>query len=398
MTYQIVVYGATGFTGQRTVEYFSANAPAHLRWAIAGRNENKLNALKKRLNLSSVDILVADAQNTEEIDQLVQQTEILLTTAGPYALYGKNLVKSCAQHGVHYVDITGEIPWVQDMIAAYGETAQTNGAKIVHCCGFDSIPADLSTWLAQEYARKEGLGELTRAEGYYTVASSGLNGGTLLSLLNIMESGDSKRLANPKALLQDLNVQDFIKGDHKRWREHYAPSIKRWVYPFFMEAINSKVVYRSIGLAKTYNLPHPKHFHYREYHAISKKRLPAAIGAMGLAGLGAAAQLKPIRSMMRSLGPKASEGPSEESVEKGYFKIQVIGTNKQGQVRASLSYPGDAGNKATTCFLSECAMALCLNKAALPERSGFLTPSTAFGQVLVDRLRNAGSEIQCNTL
>ena len=393
MSYQLIVYGASGFTGQRTVEYLIDHAPDTLRWAIAGRNRDKLDALKERLQLD-VDVVVADAKDATAIDQLVQQTEVLLTTAGPYALYGSNLVQSCAQHGVHYVDITGEVPWVQDMIAQHGATAAESGAKIIPCCGFDSVPADLGTWMAQQYAREQGLGELVEVRGYYTVAGGGLNGGTLLSLLNILEQGDSSRLANPKALLDDLSYRDFVEGDYSQWREHYANEVERWAYPFFMEPINSKVVYRSIGLAEREGLPHPRRFSYREFHAISRRRLPAAVGAFGWAGFSAATMLKPTRQLLRRFGPSAGDGPSQEAMDKGYFKIQVIGTTAKGQqVVASLSYPGDAGNKATTCFLSECALALCLDQERLPKRAGFLTPSMAFEQVLVDRLQAVGATI-----
>lgn len=393
MSYQIIVYGATGFTGQRTTEYLAANAPEDLRWAIAGRNSDKLKDLKRRLNLS-VNTITVDAQDAKGIAQMVQQTQVLITTAGPYALYGENLIKSCAEYGVHYVDITGEVPWVQDMIARYAATAADSGAKIIPFCGFDSVPADLGTWVARQYAREQELGELLRVRGYYTTAGGGLNGGTLLSLLNIMETGDAKRLAYPKALLQDLEHRDFIAKESQGWREHYSEAVGHWAYPFFMDAINSKVTYRSVGLAHALGLPAPSRFNYREFHAISKKRLPAAIGAMGLAGFGVAATLSPVRALLRKVGPKAGEGPSQEAMDKGYFKIQLIGTNEEGvQVRSSLSYPGDPGNKATTCFLSECALALCLDADKLPNYKGFLTPSIAFGQVLVDRLRAAGAEI-----
>lgn len=393
MSYQIIVYGATGFTGQRTTEYLAANAPADLRWAIAGRNADKLDDLKRRLNLS-VDTIAVDANDADGIAQMVQQTQVLITTAGPYALYGENLIKSCAEHGTHYVDITGEVPWVQDMIARYGDAATKSGAKIIPFCGFDSVPADIGTWVARQYAREQGLGELLRVRGYYTTAGGGLNGGTLLSLLNIMETGDAKRLANPKALVKDLHQNNFIAKEQQGWREHYGEAVGRWAYPFFMDPINSKVIYRSIGLSYAFDLPRPSSFSYREFHAISKKRLPALAAATTWVGFTMMTTLSPARALFRKLGPKAGEGPSQEAMDNGYFKLQLIGTNERGaQVRSVFSYAGDPGNKATTCFLSECAMALCLDADKLPNYKGFLTPSIAFGQVLVDRLKAAGTEI-----
>lgn len=398
MQYDIILYGATGFTGKRAVAYFQKNAPKGLKWAIAARSSQKLEALKKELNLS-VDSLTADAQDATAIEKLVQQTKVILTTAGPYALFGSNLLGSCAKHGVHYVDITGEAPWVRDMLQKHGAAAAQSGAKIVPFCGFDSVPADLGVFLLRRYAQEQGLGALSRVDSYYSMARGGLNGGTLLSLINILEKGESKSLADPKVLLSDVNDTSFLQPEKYQWKAHHVPAIDKWVYPFFMEAINQKVVYRSIGLAPQYDLPQPEQFIYHEYHALGKKAMPARMAAYGMMAFGALGKLGPIRSLLKKMGPESGQGPSEEDIEKGFFKVRQIGQTSSGKkVQMTLSYPGDAGNKATICFLCESAFCLLLEEERLPKRHGFLTPSLAFGAVLEERLRNADTAMELITV
>ncbi len=395
--YDIILYGATGFTGQRAAAYLQEHAPMSVRWAIAGRNEKKLLNLKRELNLN-VDALVADATNEEDIDILVQQTQVLMTTVGPYALYGSELVRHCAKYGVHYVDITGESPWVRDMLEEHGEIAQATKAKIIPFCGFDSIPADLGVWFLQKYMRETWQSELVEAKAYYTLAGGGLNGGTLLSALNMLEKGEEKRLANPKLLTKDLKHRHFIPKIRNRKKNHYAKEIDKWVYPFFMAEINTKVVYRSIALAAEYNLPHPNQFIYQEYHAIGK-RIPALMGTVGMASFGILGQFKPFRSLVKKLGPSSGEGPKETDIEEGFFKLRIVGEDNQGhRAMMTLKYNGDAGNKATICFLCESALALSLDIERLPNYSGFLTPTIAFDSILLERLIAAGLEISCETI
>lgn len=395
--YDIILYGATGFTGKRATAYLQEHAPMSVRWAIAGRNETKLLALKKELNLS-VDALVADAMNAEDIDILVQQTQVLITTVGPYALYGSELIAHCSKYGVHYVDITGESPWVRDMLDAHGEIAAATKAKIIPFCGFDSIPADLGIWFLQKYMRETWQSELTASDGYYTLSGGGLNGGTLLSALNMLEKGEARRLGNPKLLTKDLKHRNFIPKVKNRKKNHYAKDIKKWVYPFFMAEINTKVVYRSIALAAEYNLPYPEQFIYEEFHAIGK-RTSAFMGAAGMTSFGLLGQFGLFRKLVKKLGPSSGEGPKEENIEEGFFKLRIVGEdNKGNRAMMTLKYNGDAGNKATVCFLCECALALSLDVERLPAYSGFLTPTIALGSVLLERLINAGLEISCETI
>lgn len=395
--YDVILYGVTGFTGRRAVAYFQEQAPISVRWAIAGRSASKLVTLKQELNLH-VDVLVADATNAEEIDQLVQQAQVFLTTVGPYAWYGKHIVGSCAKHGVHYVDITGEAPWVRDMLDQYGTMAKASGAKIIPFCGFDSIPADLGVWLLQQYMRETWQSELVKADGYYFLGKGGLNGGTLLSALNMLEKKEGRRMVNPKLLMNDLSNCNFIPKIKRSWKHHYASDIERWVYPFFMADINTKVVYRSVGLAAEHGLPHPKEFVYQEYHAIGK-RVPSMVASIGQVSLGILGQFSLFRKAAKKWGPKAGEGPNDLSIEEGFFKLKIIGQDAQGnRAMMTMSYQGDAGNKATTCFLCEAALALTLDSKLLPNYTGFLTPTIALGTVLFKRLAAAELEMSCQAI
>jgi short subunit dehydrogenase-like uncharacterized protein len=397
MKYDVILYGATGFTGKRAVQYFKDHAPKSVKWAIAARNEAKLTALKQTLNLE-VDILVADALQEAEIKILVQKTNVILSTAGPFALYGSALVKHCAALGVHYVDITGEAPWVRDMLDQHATSAAASGAKIIPFCGFDSIPADLGVWLLQDYFRESFQTELTQADAYYTLAKGGLNGGTFLSALNMMESGEVRRMGNPTLLLKNLEFRHFIPKIKRSVWQHYSEDLQKWVYPFFMAEINSKVVYRSIGLAAKYQLARPDQFVYQEYHAIGK-RIPAFMAASSLVSFGLMGQSAMMRKLMRKWGPKSGDGPSEQNIEEGFFKLKMIGKDPNGnRAMMTLQYPGDAGNKATVCFLCESALALACNFDSLPNYTGFLTPSLAFGHVLLERLTKAGLKTSCSTL
>lgn len=395
--YDIILYGATGFTGRRAVAYFQEFAPISVRWAIAGRDEQKLLDLKAELNLT-VDALIADALNPTDIEIMVQQTEVVLTTVGPYALYGSNIVAACAKYGVHYVDITGESPWVRDMLDLHGETAKKNKAKIIPFCGFDSIPADLGIWALQKFMRETWQSELVEANGYYTLAGGGLNGGTLLSALNMFKNNETNRIANPKLLLKDLAFKNFIPKIQRSWLNHYDKDIQRWVYPFVMAEINTKVVYRSIGLAAEHQLKHPSSFLYQEYHVVNK-RIASFLAASGMASFGALGQLGIIRKLIEKFGPKSGDGPSEENIQNGFFKLKIIGKDERGNRAAmTLQYQGDAGNKATTCFLCECALALVLDKNRLPHYYGFLTPTIAFDSVLFERLLAANLQVSCEKI
>lgn len=395
--YDIVLYGATGFTGKRAAAYIKENIPPNTTWAIAGRNAKKLEQIKSELDLTQ-DILLAEANKKEQVEDLVKKTKVIITTTGPYALYGNNLVASCAKHGVHYVDITGEATWVSDMIKAHGNIAQKSGAKIVSFCGFDSIPADLGVWSLQQFFRQQWNTELTEANGFYTLSGGGLNGGTLLSALNLMESGETKRMADPKLLLNDLPYQDFVPAHQTKWKSKKAPQVDKWVYPFVMGDINTKVVFRSIGLAKAQEKTVADEFLYKEYHAIGG-RFSAALAASGMAAFEKLGKFKLMRSFLKKIGPKTNEGPTEEQIENGFFRLKIFGKDEdQNQALMTMQFQGDAGNKATVNFLCQCAFLMLDDEIESNSQAGFLTPTAAFGSRLYDQLTANGLAIKCEVV
>lgn len=391
--YDIILFGATGFTGKRAAKYL-CDKQLKSNWAISGRNETKLLKLKDELDLTQ-DAVVVDVTKEEDVFPIVQQTKIVISTAGPYDLYGSILVKACASFGVHYVDITGESLWVAEMIKKYGTIAEQNKAKIISFCGFDSIPADLGNWMLFKFFKDKWGTTPCTSKGYYSLAKGGLNGGTLLSAMNMFENKNQHKLGNPALLLKDQVFNSFIPKVKKNISVEFVDAINKWVYPFFMSEINTKVVYRSVALSKKYGISVPEQFYYDEFHALSSKS-KARMGLISLASFGFLGRYSLMRKFIKKLGPKTGEGPSEDNIENGFFKLEVLAEdNSSNKARFIMKFNGDAGNKATVCFLCESALALLLDKNKLPERYGFLTPTIALDHVLLERLINESVYIHC---
>lgn len=391
--YDIILFGATGFTGKRAAKYLN-DKNLKSNWAISGRNEAKLLMLKDELDLTQ-DAIVVDVTKEEDVFPIVQQTKIVISTAGPYDLYGSNLVKACAGLGVHYVDITGESLWVAEMIDKYGAVAEQNKAKIISFCGFDSIPADLGNWMLFKFFNDNWGTTPNISKGYYSLAKGGLNGGTLLSAMNMFENKNQHKLGNPALLLKDQDFNNFIPRVKKNVAVEFVDVIKKWVYPFFMSEINTKVVYRSVALSKKYGISEPEQFYYDEFHALSSK-MKARMGLLSLAAFGFFGRYSTMRKLIKKLGPKTGEGPSEDNIENGFFKLEMLAEdNSSNKARFIMKFSGDAGNKATVCFLCESALALLLDHDKLPERYGFLTPTIALDHVLLERLINESVYIHC---
>ncbi len=191
--YDVVLYGASGFTGRQTVQYFAEHAPEDLRWAMAGRNRQKLEKLKSQIGCDA-DILVADALEQDQVDAIATQARIILSTAGPFALYGQTLVDACVRFQTHYVDITGETAWVRSLIEHYHDQAAAQGTRIIPCCGFDSVPSDLGTYLMVRHLQQKGLA--CNGVRAYFEAAGGFNGGTLASAFNLIDSGQWQQVSD----------------------------------------------------------------------------------------------------------------------------------------------------------------------------------------------------------
>lgn len=405
--YDIVLFGATGFTGKLVADYLATTSRARggtLRWAIAGRNKSKLEAVRNDLvaidpALAELPILVADGHDSGSLEALVPTTRVICTTVGPFAQHGKRLVASCAKNGTHYCDITGEVPFIRHSIDENHERALETRARIVHCCGFDSIPSDLGVHLLWDDVRKAG-GSLDWAKGFVGEMSGTASGGTAATMLAIVEEAtrDSKvrrLLGNPHGL--DPTVprgrnRDPFEIDPKG--VHFDRDIDRWTAPFVMAMINTRIVRRSNAL-----LGYGDAFRYREVMSLPKgpKGFVAATAvAAGMAGFAIGAALPPTRALLaRYVLPKAGEGPSKEARDRGHFTLRFVaeGTEEGGRsFRATATVKGtsDPGYGETAKMLGESAMCLAHDGASLEKRYGVLTPASAMGMHLVTRLRAAG--------
>ncbi|MBK9317322.1 MAG: saccharopine dehydrogenase NADP-binding domain-containing protein [Acidobacteria bacterium] len=400
--YDVVLYGATGFTGRQTVEYFAQHTvPGEVRWAIAGRNREKLDSLKQQIGerVKEIDILVAESSDQSAIDAIVARTRVLLTTAGPFAKYGTPIVDACVRFKTHYVDITGETAWVRDLIDRYHQQAAADGTRIIPFCGFDSVPSDLGAYLVARHIEQKFGVQCREVRACFQV-SGGINGGTVATMFNMFDSGQSDRVRDV-FLLDPPNghSREEIDRNQDPTLPHYDDEIGCWVGPFFMGPINTRVVRRSAALFKQWNQSYGSDFRYQEFMKHSGPLGGAqALAFTGGAGLFELAIRSPFRPWIRALMPAPGSGPSERTMNEGWFRCELLGIAQDGrQVKGMIRDKGDPGNRATVKFLCESALALVLNAGELPggaQRGGILTPATGLGDVLVERLRKAGMTIE----
>jgi short subunit dehydrogenase-like uncharacterized protein len=390
--YDLVLFGATGFTGTLLAEYFAAHGKS-LRWAIAGRSKDKLEAVKAKLGLD-VPVLVADSFDEAALEALVPQTRVVCTTVGPYAKYGKKLAHACARHGTHYCDITGEVPFVRASIDDNHDLARESRARIVHCCGFDSIPFDLGVHML--WARAHERGEtLAWAKGFAGKSRGKFSGGTVASMLNLFEDASRDRgvlhlMANPYALDPARGKKGPDGPDQLGVR--FDRDLGSWTGPFLMAAVNTRVVRRSNALL---DHAYGEDFRYSEAMSFGKGARGAMMAAGIAAGLGAsvaAASSTPLRRFLAERLPQPGEGPTKEERDNGFFEVHLIGETEPGRARLRGFVKGtsDPGYGETAKMLGESALCLAEDEDALPKRYGVLTPASSMGMRLVERLRAAG--------
>jgi short subunit dehydrogenase-like uncharacterized protein len=398
--YDVILYGASGFVGQQTVQYFARHTRLdEVRWAIAGRDRQKLEKVKSEVG-TAVDILVADSRDRTAIDTLVSQTRVLLNTAGPFALYGDGIVDACVRFGTHYVDITGETPWVKSLIDRYHPQAAAEGTRIIPCCGFDSVPSDLGTYLVVRYLQQEFGVPGTKVRAYFQ-AYGGFNGGTIASGFNLYDSGQMSQMSDPFLLNppQEHSPKEIELSRDPKFPQ-YDAALGTWVAPFFMSPVNTRVVRRSGALFEGWGQSYGTDFTYQEYLKFDPPLtwLQATGMTTGMALFDGAMQQAPIRHFLRSFLPQPGSGPSEKTMNEGWFRCELLGFARDGRrVRGLIDDVGDPGNRATVKFLCESALCLALNEEQLPGgegRGGILTPATGLGDVLAQRLRQAGMCLQ----
>ena len=400
-TWDVVLYGATGFVGRQTVAYFAAHADG-LRWALAGRSADRLEQVRDACGPDAADagLIVADAHDDAALDALAADTRVVLSTAGPFALYGSALVAACVERRTHYVDITGETPGARGLIDRHHEKAAHDGTRIVPCCGFDSVPSDLGAWLVAEAMRTRHGEPCIDVQACFSMRG-GVNGGTLASALNLMETGEASRVADPFLLNPPGTAPRGGAIHADPIGPHHDPDFDAWLGPFVMGPVNTRVVRRSAALlAGGPDAAYSPDFRYQEYLRVGRGRL-AALAAAGISAGMAAGQasmrLGAVRRMARSLVPAPGEGPSERSMDEGSFRCELIGRAAGGQVvRGRIADRGDPGNRATTKFVCEAALTLA-GDAPLPDGAGtggVLTPATALGEAYARRLVDAGMTIE----
>jgi short subunit dehydrogenase-like uncharacterized protein len=394
--FDVVLYGATGFTGRQTVEYFARHAPPGLRWAIAGRSRAKLELVRAEAGpgASAVELIAADSRDQRSVDAVVARTRVIASTAGPFALHGTPIVDACVRLGTHYADITGETAWVRELIDRYHAKAAADGTRIVNFCGFDSVPADIGTHLLVRALREAGTG-CADVRAWYRM-SGGLNGGTIASIANTYESAAGKRLADPFLLdPPDAHSPEQLAKSKDVRDPFFDERVDTWVGPFVMAVVNTRAVRRSAALWAERGAPYGAAFTYQEYARFDQPLAAAkAIVTTAVLGLVDAGMRTSLGRELFTAILKPGAGPSVETMDKGSFSTDFVATGEDGRtMRATIAHRGDPGNRATVRFLCESALALAVDEASLPEGGGVLTPATALGDVLVRRLRDAGVEI-----
>lgn len=372
--FDIVIFGATGFTGRLVSEYVVAQEGLGLRWALAGRSLEKLVKLRDELGAAAdTPLLVADVDNPASLDTLVASTRCVCTLVGPYQFYGTALVAACVKLGTHYVDLSGEPVWMYEMITRHQEQAVVSGARIVHSCGFDSVPFDLGVLYLQIVARERTGKPCQQVHARVRAMKGAFSGGTAASLNAtedaISENEDLRAVMNdpfclaagfrgPEQPADDCSYEDAMLG--------------QWVAPFIMSAINSKNIHRSNALM---GHPYGTEFRYEEM-------MVAGVGERGKAVAEAMTSVNPLRG---EHAPKRGEGPSREIREAGFFDILFIGITDEGaELRTVVTGNLDPGYGSTAKMIAESAACLLQECPELP--GGFYTPAPAMGERLIRRL------------
>jgi short subunit dehydrogenase-like uncharacterized protein len=394
----VVVFGATGFVGRLTAEYLAANAPERTRIGLAARSRDKLEGVRQALGPRAADwpLLVADAADRGSLDALAGATWAVATTVGPYRRHGLPLVEACAAAGTHYADLTGEVLFIRDSIDRCHATAQASGARIVHACGFDSIPSDLGVLTLHEAAQEADAGELEDTTLLIAGLRGGTSGGTLASMTGQLEdmAGDAEArriAADPYALSPDRGFEPDL-GDESDLRVPvHDDALGTWLAPFVMAMVNTRVVRRSNALQ---SWAYGRRFRYREAIRAGGGPIGAAKAAAVAGGTGAAfaaLSFPPTRAMLDRFLPSPGEGPDEETRRTGFYRIEVHARTSSGRrLVCHVAQRGDPGYAATAVLLGESALCLAADDGGLPDRAGVLTPATAMGHALTERLRAAG--------
>ena len=402
--YDLVIMGATGFTGKLVVEYlirYYGTKNEKFTWAIAGRNQKKLEKLKTSFHeidphSKNLPILLVDSHDSILLDNMTSVCRLVISTVGPYLKYGKPLIKSCVKNSTDYCDLTGEVPFIRESIDLFEEKAKKNKCRIIHSCGFDSIPSDIGVLLLQTDSLRKFNRTCDEVNLYVRSIRGSFSGGTIESLINISNYTD----LNPenKDILKSpfaLDPRDSFKNDTRqsslksvKWNN----DIQRWVCPFIMSGINTRIVRRTNSIT---NYSYGYNFRYSEVYSFNKGIkgfLKSIIMLVGLGLIQVSVKTKSLLWILRKFKlPKPGEGPSKEKRENGFFKLNIIGLiNNTQKNSVTVTGQGDPGYLATSKMLTESALSVLLEKEKLPTIYGVLTPASGIGIVLAERLKERG--------
>jgi short subunit dehydrogenase-like uncharacterized protein len=389
--FDVVLFGATGYTGQLVADHLAAHGGG-ARLALAGRNRERLQHVASEIRASTLPLLVGDGQDPAFVTQLAKRAKVVCTTVGPYSLYGERLVAACVDQGTSYCDLTGEVNFVRNMIDRYEERARQSGARIVHSCGFDSIPSDLGTFYLQEQARARWGAPADEVRARVTKMRGGSSGGTIASGQEVMKATQNDP-ALRKLLLQPYCLNPTGEQSGPDPADRYSPQKDPdfgWTGPFIMAACNTRIVRRTNAVL---GYPYGRNFRYDEAIATGRgvKGLAAASGiSVGTIGMVIAMTVPPLRKLSERYLPKPGEGPTREQRETGYFVYELVGTRAADKIRVRVSADRDPGYGATSKMLGQAALCLALDADRLPVQGGSWTPASAMGMALVDRLNKVG--------
>jgi short subunit dehydrogenase-like uncharacterized protein len=402
----LILLGATGFVGRLTARYLAGHAPPGLRIGLAGRSERRLAEVQADLGAAAQawPLLTADSTDLRDARMLARTAGVIATTVGPYRRLGLPLAQACAEAGTDYADLTGEVLFIRDTMSSCHQAAVRTGARIVHSCGFDSVPSDLGVLLAHHAASADGAGRLEDTTLVVTALRGGISGGTLASALGQVDdmrtsTGNRQIVTDPYALSPERAAEPALGDERELSRARYDPALGQWTGPFFMAGFNTRIVRRSNALQ---GWAYGRGFRYREVTGfgtgpVAPVRAVAVTAA--LTALLAGVALRPSRSLLRPVLPKPGEGPAEKTRRTGHFRMEVHARTSSGaRYLSTLAASGDPGYEATAVMLGESALCLALDRDRLPDRSGVLTPATAMGAPLAARLRAAGQTFEARRI
>jgi short subunit dehydrogenase-like uncharacterized protein len=410
--FDIVLFGATGFVGKLTAEYL-ARAGGDARIALAGRSADKLAAVRDTLGdkAQSWELITADASQPSTLNAMAERTQVVVTTVGPYLRYGLPLVAACAVAGTDYADLTGEPIFVRESIDLYHKQAIDTGARIVHSCGFDSIPSDLTVYALHLRAEEDQAGQLGDTNLVVRSFVGGVSGGTVASMLELMRvtstDPEARRLMNdPYTLTPDRGAEPELGAQpDARWRRgrEIAPELNGyWVGAFVMAGPNTRIVRRSNALL---DYAYGRRFEYAEQMSLGRSVVAPVAAAMATGGNAATMALgsryfdRLPRKLVDRIAPKPGTGPSERVREQGHYTVETYTTTTTGaRYRATMSQKGDPGYKATSVLLGESGLALALDRDRLSDLRGVLTPAAAMGDALMARFPAAGVSLETTRL